>query len=184
MNIISDLINDITTNKNRVSWSLSIAFVLIFFLHIGGFLQVIFLNIFNIDVSNLYDLFMPNQVFEKIKFIDFIFSLSIIEFIPILSINYIIIYKLLKFQSGIRFYLNLSLSIAMCFISMDFIILLFGRNFQEFNSYSNFFSNIIGGFFLGIIITIFLWLSNKIINPRLKKAYYIKIYFLLFHVLF
>lgn len=170
MNVIRDLINDITTNKNRVSWSLSIAFVLIFFLHVGGILQVIFLNIFNIDVSNLYDLFMPNQVFEKIKFIDFIFNLSTIEFISMFSINYIIIYKFLKFQSGIKFYLNLSFGITMCFISMDSIMLLYERNFQEFTSFANFFSNIIGGFFLGIIITIFLWLSNKIINPRLKYS--------------
>jgi len=169
MNLIRDLKNDITTNKNRVSWSLSIALVLIFFLHVGGILQVIFLNIFNIDVSNLYDLFMPNQVFEKIKFIDFIFNLSAVEFISMFSINYIIIYKFLKFQSGIKFYLNLSLAITMCFISMDSIILLYERNFQGYAYFANFFSNIIGGFFLATIITILLWILNKIINPNIEN---------------
>ncbi|WP_216937007.1 MULTISPECIES: hypothetical protein [unclassified Acinetobacter] len=113
---------------------------------------------------------MPNQVFEKIKFIDFIFNISIIEFITIFSINYIIVYKLLKFQSGIRFYLNLSFGIAICFILMDLIILLYERNFEEIDYFSNFFSNIIGGFFLATIITIFLWLSNKIINPSIKYS--------------
>ncbi|MFW1735766.1 hypothetical protein ACG94V_07015 [Acinetobacter sp. ULE_I001] len=162
--------NDININKNRILWSLFIAFVLIFFLHIGGILQVIFLNIFNTDVSNLYDLFMPNQVFEKIKFIDFIFNLSIIEFITMFSINYIITYKFLKFQSGIRFYLNLSFVIAICFILMDLTILLHERNFKEFDYFANFLSNIIGGFFLALIMTIFLWISNKIINPSIKYS--------------
>jgi len=179
MNLIRDLINDIDTNKNRISWSLSIAFVLIFFLHIGSYLQIIFLNLFNVDVSNLYDLFIPNKVIEKIKFIDFIFNLSIIEFILLFSISYLIIYKLLRFEAGIKFYLNLSLGIAICFMIMDFIILLYNRNYEEFMFFTNLFSNLIGGLFLAILMTIFLWVSNKIINPNIKySTIYKNIFFL------
>lgn len=178
MNVIWDLIDRIKLNKNRILWSMSIALILIFFLSVGSICQLIFLNIFNTDVSNLYDLLFPNQVTEKISFFEFILNITVTEFILFFLINYLIVYIFLNNNSAKKFFLNLSFAISLCLMVADFIISI--RFGEKPYIIENVASNILGGFFLSFILTILIYFSNKIIDPNISlKTLYKNLIFLL-----